>query len=88
MEILVKEYAPYLAAVAIAFIIVLAAQAIKDWYAGLYLHCDRVNGGYNCRGESCEGCYRITDGEVDYHYPQPMNDYGKAPLTQWGGRTV
>lgn len=48
--------------------------------------CDRTNGNYNCRGENCEGCYRIIGGQVVYDNPQPRNDWGNRPLTVWHGK--
>lgn len=46
-------------------------------------HCNRTEGGYNCHGDNCEGCYYLLAGNVVYLYPQPSNDWGDAPLREW-----
>lgn len=49
--------------------------------------CDRMDGGYKCHGENCEGCYRRTlTGAIIWSNPQPMNMNGDADLTPWLGR--
>lgn len=51
------------------------------------LQCNRVDGGYKCKGENCEGCYRrMLDGTIVWENPQPLNNDGNAELTPWLGR--
>lgn len=66
-------------AICVAFLIAWAIVAYKEM-----LRCNREDGGYPCHGDNCEGCYRMIGGRVEYEYPQPMNQWGEAPLPVWG----